>query len=80
MGDVIRLPLKRKETIRGAIRAALSRGLNSVDKPEAAVIVVLNGDGMFSINCVNHGALEDFDVFSRAEAVLHRKRMNFIRD
>jgi hypothetical protein len=78
MGEVVRLKRERRETLRGVSRKLLTEVLDSTDKPDAVVIVALKADGRFAIRSANHETMQDFDMYSRAGALIEAQRMKLL--
>jgi hypothetical protein len=76
--EVIKFRLPRKGTIRGAARSCLTEAMNAVGAIDAIVIVALAADGTFSVRSANHKEVAEFDMYSRAAALLDRERMKLI--
>jgi hypothetical protein len=79
MGEVVRL-FPRKKHLRGHIRDSLTDALkDTTGKPIAAVIVVLGTDGSYSLRAAHDlGAIQDFDMFARAEAAIVKEKMELL--
>jgi hypothetical protein len=79
MGEVVRLPRKKRQTIRGAARACMSEALDSAAKPVSVVVVVLGENGTFAMRSANiEGRIADFDMYSRAAALMDQARMRLV--
>lgn len=75
MSNVVKLKRPRKQTIRGSARECLTDAVRSVKKPQAVAIVVLGEDGTFALRSANLPSVRDFDMYSRAGAIIDRQRM-----
>lgn len=78
MSNVIKLRRPRNQTIRGVAREILTDAMGSVDKPQAVAIVVLGENGTFSLRAANLPSVSDFDMYSRAGAVIDRQKMGLL--
>lgn len=78
MGEVIRLARPRKVTIQSAAREGMRDAMQSVIKPHAVVMVVLGEDGTYAMRSASLSKVPDFDMYSRAGALMDRERISLI--
>lgn len=75
---VIKLVPARKPRIKAAAHRALANAMSTQD-PAAAVIVSLGRDGSFALRSIAiNGSFRDFDIYSRAIAIIDKARMSLI--
>jgi hypothetical protein len=80
MGEVVKLRRPRRQTIRGVARASLTEAMSTIKDPVATVIAVLGADGTYAMRSANTAAMADFDMYSRAGALLDASRMKCLAD
>ena len=78
MGEVVTFKRPRKPSIRGIARTCLSEALSGVDGPQAVVVIVLGKNGTYSFRSANYEAVSDFDLYSRAGALMDKEKINLI--
>lgn len=77
---VIKFRRPKNETIRGVGRQIYSDALKSVPNPRAIAIVVLGSDGTYACRMTAKDEVSDFDVYSRAGAIMDRQKMSLLED
>lgn len=80
MGEVVKLEVAAEGSLAGHAAASLREAIAAIggsDKIVAAVIVVLAGDN-YALRSVSTDAIEDFDKYARAGAVLDARRASLI--
>lgn len=70
---VLRFP--KPDTVKRAAYEMMTEALASLGQPHAVVIVVLGKDGAFAVRSATDGKLSGFDLFARAEALMHKDKM-----
>lgn len=59
-------------------RSSLREIERGLDKPIAVIIVALDHNGSYKIKAVSdEGAIRDFDMFGRAEAVISKQKLEY---
>lgn len=76
MSNIVKFRKPKNITIRGAARSAMSEATGSIKKLTAVVIVAIGSEGEISMRSVNYE--DDFDMLSRAGAIIERERQNLL--
>jgi hypothetical protein len=77
MSNVVRMKIPKRRTIKAEARSAMTDAFGGAGKSLSAVVVVALGtDGTYALRTVhNEGGFVLFDIYSRAAALIERRRM-----
>jgi hypothetical protein len=71
VADILLFPKKRRrETVRGAARKALTEALASVGEADGVLIVTVSADGRYALRAAYEGDRTAYDLYSRAGQVI----------
>lgn len=67
------------QSVRGFCANAVNEALRNCKDPAAVLVIALARDGTYALRSVSDRTMGDFDIYSRAGALLERERQGLIR-
>lgn len=80
MGEVVRLPRKRNETVKGVARQIVTEATRQVVEPSAVIVIAINAaTGDYALRMTNdRDSIKPCDVYGRAIAMLTKAQMRLL--